>query len=245
MTDIIPPESVPPEPAIFDPAQAALTAAEREEFFRAYPVSHETAEKFDRYAAMLIDWQTRMNLVAPSTLPQVWKRHFLDSAQLLAHIPQPIAGNAPTLVDVGSGAGFPGMVLALLGVKNVHLIEATQKKAFFLRTVAATLGVEVTIIDQRAETIKDLRAEVITARALASLPELLMYAARFKRADSVLLFLKGAKAEEELALARHSWRFDVETVKSISDDSGNVLILRQVRHINEVNHARKNARRTR
>ena len=220
------------------------TAAEREAFFRAFPVSHEVAAKFDRYAAMLADWQTRMNLVAPSTIPQVWLRHFLDSAQLFPLLPTKAAQmESPSLVDLGSGAGFPGMVLALLGVKNVHLIEATQKKAFFLRTVAATLGLAVTVHDQRAEDVKGLRAEIITARALAPLPELLKLANHFKRADSVLLFLKGAKAAEELAAARKSWCFDIDISKSSSDDSGNVLILRHVRHMQEVNHARSRARR--
>ncbi len=220
------------------------TAAEREAFLRAFSVSHEVAEKFDRYAALLADWQTRMNLVAPSTIPQVWRRHFLDSAQLLPLLPHKVAAESPALVDLGSGAGFPGMVLALLGVKNVHLIEATQKKAFFLRTVAATLGLAVTVHDQRAEDVKDLRAAIITARALAPLPDLLRLAGHFKRADSVLLFLKGAKAAEELAAARKSWRFDVDISRSSSDDSGNVLILRHVRHLQEVTHARSRARRT-
>ena len=148
-----------------------------------------------------------------------------------------------SLPVVGLTAIFTGMVLALLGVKNVHLIEATQKKAFFLRTVAATLGLAVTVHDQRAEDVKGLRAEIITARALAPLPELLKLANHFKRADSVLLFLKGAKAAEELAAARKSWCFDIDISKSSSDNSGNVLILRHVRHMQEVNHARSRARR--
>lgn len=201
-------------------------ASEREEFARAFSVSYETLAKFDRYAALLTEWQARMNLVASGTLPQIWSRHFFDSAQLLPHIPDA----ARTLIDIGSGAGFPGLVLALLGARGVHLIEATRKKAAFLRAVADDLNLDVTIHAARAEEIRNLRADIITARALAPLPELLPLCHRFCGKDTTILLLKGAKAPQELTMARKAWHFDLEMIASRTGDSGHLLILRHLHH---------------
>ena len=112
-------------------------ATEREAFIAATGVSHETLAKFDRYAAMLQEWNERINLVSASTLPHIWTRHFLDSWQLVNFIE---AGQYPVIADLGSGAGFPGLVLAIMGVGRVHLIESIGKKANFLREVVAELG---------------------------------------------------------------------------------------------------------
>ncbi len=111
-----------------------VDASSREEFFRHFPVSHETAVKLDRYVELLREWNAKFNLIADSTFPQIWRRHFLDSAQMMKHIPT----TAATLVDLGSGAGFPGIVLSILGFPKTHLIESIGKKANFLRTVVGT-----------------------------------------------------------------------------------------------------------
>lgn len=209
-----------------------MSAGEQREAFRlAFNVSRETLAKFDLYAGMLEEWQAKMNLVAPSTLPHLWERHFHDSAQLYELIP-PKAGS---LIDIGSGGGFPGMVMGLMAEASnrplgIHLIEATRKKTDFLRALAEALRIDVTIHGCRAETITDLRADVITARALAPLPELLKLCARFTRPETIILLPKGAKAQEELTAARKTWHFECEPVASRTGDSGRILIIRHLRH---------------
>lgn len=200
----------------------------KEEFFIKYPVPRETREKLERYAALLIEWNQKINLVAASTLPALWQRHFEDSAQLLSFLPP----GSHRLVDLGSGAGFPGMVLAIMGRADVHLIESIGKKARFLSTVAAELAPNVTVHNERIEKIKTLKADVVTARALTALPELLSLAKPFMGKDSLALFLKGEKADAELTEARKYWTFSVEKKESQTDPSGTILCLRdlKVRH---------------
>ncbi len=191
------------------------------EFLKHFPVSRETTAKLERYEALLKEWNERFNLVAASTIPHIWQRHFLDSAQLFPLLPS----KATRLVDLGSGAGFPGMVLAIMGVPEVHLIESTGKKARFLETVAAELGLNVTVHNERAEKVRNLAADVVTARAVTALPELLSLAKPFMGKDSVTLFLKGEKADAELTEAHKYWTFSVEKKGSLSDPSGTILKL--------------------
>jgi len=151
-------------------------------------VSRETLAKLKAYADILADWNTRHNLVAKSTLPDLWRRHFWDSAQLAALVPD----SATNLVDLGSGAGFPGLVLAALrpGLA-VTLCEATTKKCLFLQAAADRMDVRVTIQNARLEDLPRQPFEVVTARALAPLTELLGYAQNFTGPNGVCLFLKG------------------------------------------------------
>ena len=172
-----------------------------------------------------------MNLVAASTLPQIWTRHFLDSAQLMTFIPE----NTKTLADMGSGAGFPGLVLAIMARRKncllcVHAIEATGKKADFLQAVVDELKLNVVVRRERVEDIKDFKADIITARALKPLPELLKYANRLTHKDSLCLFLKGKSATEELTQAKKYWTFSAKTHPSLSDDSGNILVIRNLQY---------------
>lgn len=195
-------------------------------------VSHETIHRLSAYKAMLEDWNSRFNLVSESTLPHIWTRHFLDSAQLMPFIPE----SAAVLADMGAGAGFPGLVLAILAQGQgrdlkVHAIESTGKKAAFLQAVIDELKLNAVVRNERIEDIKDLKADVVTARALKPLPELLKYANRLINKDSVCLFLKGKSAAEELTEARKYWTFDAEIRQSVSDDSGSVLALRGLRYI--------------
>jgi 16S rRNA (guanine527-N7)-methyltransferase len=204
--------------------------AEKSEFVRLCLSSrggspHEVLAKLDRYAELLAEWNQRFNLVAPSTIPHIWSRHFLDSCQLLPLIPE----THRILVDLGSGAGFPGLVLAILGVSEVHLVESTGKKAEFLRLVAKTLGLNAVIHQSRAENLRGLKADIITARALAPLNELLPLAVPLMKKDSLCLFLKGQKAEAELTEAKKSWMFDCTRTQSLSDSSGTILAIRNIR----------------
>jgi 16S rRNA (guanine527-N7)-methyltransferase len=196
----------------------------REAFAASLGVSRETLDRLTVYLDLLHRWQRAINLVGPATLADPWRRHILDSAQLLTHLP---AGTT-SLVDLGSGAGFPGMVLAVLGVPGVVLIESDRRKAQFLREVARATGTEVTVRAERIENLAGWPADVVTARALAPLPRLLPLAERFLAADSVCLFLKGYNAERELTQALKSWHMVPEMFASLSAPTGTVLKLRGV-----------------
>ena len=176
------------------------------------------------YAALLRQWSARINLVAASTLADPWRRHFLDSAQLVPLLP-PGAGN---LIDLGSGAGFPGLVLAIMGVPCVELIEADARKCAFLREAARVTATAVTIRHARIEAVPPHPVAVVTARACAPLDRLLALAAPFLGPGSRCLFLKGERAAEELTRAREGWTMDAVLHPSRSDPRGVVLSLQQV-----------------
>lgn len=197
---------------------------ERAEFLRHFPVSHETLDRLNRYAALLREWNEKFNLVASSTLPHIWKRHFLDSAQLLKRIP-PLAGR---IVDLGSGAGFPGLVLNIMGQPQVHLVESTGKKCDFLRAVISEFGLSAKVHQERAEQMTNFKADVITARALSRLPELLKLAKPLMKKETVCLFLKGQQLDVELTESAKSWKFDCETIPSLSDATGHIAAIRNL-----------------
>jgi 16S rRNA (guanine527-N7)-methyltransferase len=199
-----------------------------EAFATTCDVSRETLERLRRYAEILVKWQKSINLVSPESLNDLWRRHMLDSAQLRAFLPP----EARSLIDMGSGAGFPGLVLAILGVPNVNLIESDARKCVFLveaaRAAGLTAGRNPTIHRARLEEIADLRVDVVTARACAPLVQLLAYAEPFLEADSICLFLKGGRVDEELTEAEKTWRMTVERFPSLSDPTGTILRIRQV-----------------
>jgi 16S rRNA (guanine527-N7)-methyltransferase len=187
-------------------------------------VSRETMARLEAYAGLLAAWSTRINLVAASTLGDLWRRHFLDSAQLLPLVP----AGAGNLVDLGSGAGFPGLLLAILGTPGVELIEADSRKAAFLREAARVTGTGVMVRGCRIEAVPPHMADVVTARACAPLDRLLALGARFIRPQTTCLFLKGARAEDELTEAGKAWTMTISRHPSRADPSGMVLSLQQV-----------------
>jgi len=199
-----------------------------EAFAATCDVSRETLERLRRYAEILAKWQKSINLVAPESLKDLWRRHMLDSAQLQTLLPPQIQA----LVDMGSGAGFPGLVLAILGVPNVHLIESDARKCVFLaeavRAAGLSAGQNPIIHKARLEDVADLQADVVTARACAPLAQLLTYAEPFLQAHSICLFLKGGRVDEELTEAEKTWRMGVERFPSLSDPSGTILRMKQV-----------------
>jgi 16S rRNA (guanine527-N7)-methyltransferase len=201
-----------------------MRALSREAFGEQLGVSRETLERLTVFLDLLRRWQPAINLVGSATLTDPWRRHVLDSAQLAAHVP----AEAADLVDLGSGAGFPGMVLALLGVRGVHLIEGDRRKVRFLREVARVTGAPATIHAVRIEQMHGWPAAVVTARALAPLPRLLELADRFLVLDSVALFLKGKSVERELTDARANWHMVSEMFPSLSEPTGTVLKLRGI-----------------
>ena len=179
---------------------------------------------------MLEDWNARHNLVSEKSLGDVWRRHFWDSAQLAPLVPK----SAKTLADLGSGAGFPGLVLAelLRDRLRVELFEATAKKAKFLEAVAERLGLATRVRNQRIEDANRKIFDVITARACAPLPKLLSYAQHLAGPDTVLLFLKGQNVGAELTEAHKSWKMKVRQHPSLSDPSGVILEIRELAHAN-------------
>ena len=187
-------------------------------------VSRETRERLNIYADLLRKWQRSINLVGPRTINDLWNRHFTDSAQLLPLIPP----TSRVLVDFGSGAGFPGLVLAILGVAEVHLIESDQRKSTFLREVARATGTPVTIHAKRIEEVAPFPADVVSARALAPLGDLLGFAAPFLHPDSLCLFPKGQMAEDELTAASKNWNINVDRIQSVTDPSATILRISQV-----------------
>jgi 16S rRNA (guanine527-N7)-methyltransferase len=188
------------------------------EFAELVDVSRETRERLAAYVALLAKWNAKINLVGPATLPDVWRRHILDSAQLA-----PDVAGASVLVDLGSGAGLPGLILAILGGPEVHLIESDARKCAFLHEAARVTGTRVRIHNCRIEAAPPLSADIVTARALAPLDQLLDHAVRFLRPGGKCIFLKGARQADELTEARKSWHMVVSERPSLSDPSGVIL----------------------
>jgi len=188
-------------------------------------VSRETLQALADYLALLAKWQTKINLVSASTLEDAWIRHVVDSAQLWPLIPD----SARTITDLGSGAGFPGLVLAILGRYRegfqVHLIESDQRKGAFLREVIRVTGAPAEVHTARIEALEPWPSDVVTARALAALDKLLPLAAPFVVPGGIALFLKGKSAETELTAARGWGTFEAEVIPSRTDAEAAVLKL--------------------
>ena len=189
-------------------------------------VSRETLDRLIAYAALLEKWQGSINLVSRKSLNDLWRRHMLDSAQILTHIP---AGEGPVL-DLGSGAGFPVLVLAVLGTPDVHLVESDARKCAFLREAARVVGANVTIHNRRIEELPALQARVVTARALASTCVLLSYATEYLDNSGICLFLKGQAVEDELTTAKKRWIFRETLIPSRSGDTGWLVRLEGITH---------------
>ena len=188
-------------------------------------VSRETIEKFQAYLTLLEKWQRRINLVSHSTLGDAWQRHILDSGQLAAHYPP----QTSHILDVGSGAGFPGLVLAIMGGVTVDLVESDQRKAVFLSTVIRELGLPAKVHNQRIEIMPNLNPDVITARALAPVPKLLNLIKTQISPECICLFLKGASVEDELTNLQSYSTMVATTHPSLSGATGVVLELKNPR----------------
>jgi 16S rRNA (guanine527-N7)-methyltransferase len=197
------------------------------EFASATSVSRETLARLEAYVALLADWNARQNLVSRSSLSDVWHRHVWDSAQLVPLVPDSVQ----TLVDLGSGAGFPALVIAALRPEiRPSLYEATAKKCRFLTEAANVLQVEVDIRNRRIEEGASEGFDAVTARACAPLDLLLTYASRFQKPETVNLFLKGQDVEGELKRATKSWKMVVVQHPSKSG-SGTILEIRKPVHV--------------
>ena len=193
-------------------------------FAELVPVSRETLARLEAYTELLTRWSARINLIGRDTIADLWRRHILDSAQLSAFVPSP----AHSMIDLGSGAGLPGLVLAILGVPGVELVEADSRKCAFLREAVRITETDAVIRPCRIEAVPRHPVDVVTARACAPLDRLLGLAEPFLGAGSECLFLKGERIEQELTIAREGWTMTVSASQSRSDPRGVVLSLQQV-----------------
>jgi len=202
-------------------------AAARARFQAAAGASDDRLAELEAFRLRLVETNAVMNLVGPDTLPDFWNRHAWDSAQLLDHAPE-----ADRWADLGAGAGFPGVVLAILMKDrpgtHVWLIDSLAKRCRFLQLVVDELALPVTVINGRAED-QSLRVDVVTARAVAPLDRLLAYAQPYMQRGAKGLFLKGEKAEAELREARLFWQLDAELSVSRSDPRGRIITVRSLR----------------
>lgn len=195
-------------------------------------VSRETLDRLDLYETLLRKWQATINLVSPSTLPALWSRHMLDSAQLMSHVP----AAARNWIDLGSGGGFPGLVCAAIAAEAhpeiaVTLVEADLRKAAFLRETARQLGLRVGVLSRRVEDLVTMRADIVSARALAPLSVLCTYAQPHLAENGICLFQKGARYREELATAERDWQMTYSVIPSITDADAVLIKIEQLRHV--------------
>ncbi len=195
-------------------------------------VSRETLDRLQHYETLLVKWNARINLVSKSTIPEIWTRHFLDSKQLFANNAKP----ATIWVDFGSGGGFPAMIIAILAVEKapglvIQLIESDGRKCAFLNTVKRETGAEATIHHARVADLPSLQADIVSARAFASLTDLLPLAKHHMKPDGEAIFPKGANWKKELDEARKSWNFSCVPTKSMTDPNAVVLNIRDIQHV--------------
>lgn len=195
-----------------------------EGFGRIISVSRETMDRLKAYVELLVRWNSRINLVSRNTIGDVWRRHILDSAQLYSRI----STRAQSLVDLGAGAGLPGVVLAIMGMPEVHLIEADNRKVVFLKEALRVSQTTAIIHPMRIDRVKPFPTDVVTARGLAPLPELLEMSERFRGLRTQCLFLKGAQVEAELTKAAKAWKMRCHRFSSLSDPSGCILQLEDI-----------------
>jgi 16S rRNA (guanine527-N7)-methyltransferase len=203
-----------------------------EDFAEVFNVARETIHRLERYAALLAHWQKSTNLVASATLPRLWSRHFADSAQIRGLAPE-----ARLWLDLGSGAGFPGLVVAILQTGQpgfrMHLVESNQKKCAFLaevvRETKAPVDIHAMRIEQLGESARRLRPDVVSARALAPLPRLFELAQPFFGPETRGLFLKGREAEAEVEAAMVAWDFAATLHQSLTSADSHIVEARALR----------------
>jgi 16S rRNA (guanine527-N7)-methyltransferase len=204
-------------------------AADKARALRLAPVSRETEQRLDRFVAVLLQWQRTTNLIAPSTVREIWTRHIADSLQLL-----PLVPDARRYVDLGSGGGFPGLVIAcaLAGTadSSIELVESNQKKAAFLREAARATGTAAIVNAKRIEDFVPgaQRADVVTARALAPLDTLLRLAHPLLQQGATGLFLKGQDVASEIQDATRYWEIEADLVQSRTNPDGRIVVVRQI-----------------
>ena len=194
-------------------------------------VSRETSDKLAQFAQLVEKWTAKINLISKPSIPHIWDRHIRDSVQLYQHAPM-----GSHWVDLGSGGGFPAIVLALMSQQDgcqtkFTLVESDQRKCVFLRTAIRELGLDASVINDRIEKIAPLNADILSARALANLKTLVGFANLHLAEDGVALFPKGSNWEAEDVDAREDWQYNCDSIRSETDPSAAVLRIKEISHV--------------
>lgn len=195
-------------------------------------VSRETKARLDLFVELMLKWNARINLIGRSTTDEIWSRHIADSLQILDHAP----GEIGRWVDLGSGGGLPGLVVAAVLAERqpqaeVHLVESDQRKATFLREAARQMGLTVKTHAARIEQVPPLQGDVLSARALAPLAKLCEFARLHLRPEGIALFPKGANWREELAQAQQEWHFRAGIKPSLTAPESAIVLLEEISHV--------------
>ena len=199
------------------------------DFIEGLNVSRETIKSFRQYEALLYKWNKKINLVSPNTLTDLWVRHFLDSGQIINFVD----ASGKKWVDIGAGAGFPGLVVALLLRDrkidcDMVLVEKNMKKVFFLNEVIRKLNLNVKIVNNNVDAIEPLNADILTARAFSELKKLIELSVRHRKKKGVCLFLKGENYRIELDKTLNYRFFDYDILDSISNSSGKIIRVKKI-----------------
>ena len=205
---------------------------DRLDLFAGFSVSRETYQSLQAFGGLVEKWNRAINLVSKSTVEDLWSRHIVDSAQLFP-LTEP---GVRHWVDVGSGGGFPGIVVAVLAKElypdlRFTLVEVDQRKAAFLREACRKLGLEAVVLSERIENIAPLEADVLSARALAPLSGLMKIADLHMTPGGTALFLKGSQYEAEVEAARNDWAFDLTAIPSVTGSESAVLQVKRIKHV--------------
>ena len=204
----------------------------QDNFAETFDVSRETMSRLEAYAALLVKWNPKINLVAKSTVSSVWHRHMADSAQLWALAPK----SAKTWLDIGSGAGFPGLVIAAIAVEKapdlvVTLVESDRRKSIFLQSAAREMGIKVQVVTKRIELLEAQNTDILSARALSSLTQLLEFAEKHRNKNGTCLFPKGVRVDSELTDASSCWHMAYETFPSMTDSDAVILRIGEFKRV--------------
>lgn len=197
----------------------------KEFFFKSFFINKKQQVLFKKYINLLKRHNSHTNLVGKSTMEDPWVRHILDSIQISKFI----KNKKLSILDMGSGAGLPGIIISIYGFKNVTLIDSNNKKINFLKLVKKEMNLNTKIILSRLEKINNLKFDIITSRALSNLEKLLSYSQKYLKKNTVLIFLKGKTVNEELVETRKKWEFEFCKRQSISNPSGSVLIIKNIK----------------
>lgn len=188
-------------------------------------VSRETLDRLTCFADLLVRWTAKINLISPGDVPHLWERHILDSLQLV-----PLIERGARVTDLGSGGGFPGLIIAIAADAEVTLVESDRRKAAFLREASRATGCRTTVVNQRIEAANVPPAPVVTARALANLSQLLTWTEKLVTDDGYALFLKGQQAADELTNAERDWHMTVTHIPSRTP-GGTILKISDIRRV--------------
>ena len=197
---------------------------EKTNIIKKFLISKKTESDFQQYLDILAEYNSHTNLVGRSTLVSPWNSHILDSLQLMPFI----KNKNLSILDMGTGAGFPGNVLSIAGCKNVTLVDSNGKKINFLKLIKNKMNLKTKIILSRIEALSNIKYDIITCRALASLDKIFSYSQKLLKKNTVLILLKGKTVNDEIEETKKKWTFQLDKHQSISDYRGSLLIIKNI-----------------